>query len=77
MKLLRQLPIVVLKGCPYVGASLYCLCVFSGFGGRAGFDVNTSHVFAQGVPAAMALVGGGTGDGRVEPGVRPVLPSAQ
>ena len=47
------------------------------FGRSTGFDVNTSHVFAQGVPAAMALVGGGTGDGRVEPGARPVLPCAQ
>ena len=47
------------------------------FGRRVGFDVNASHVFAQGVLAAMALVVGGAGVGRAEPGVRPVLPSAQ
>ena len=44
---------------------------------RAGFDVNTSHVFAQRVLAAMALVVGGAGVGRAEPGVRPVLLFAQ
>lgn len=32
----------------------------SGFGGRAGFDVNTSHIFPQNVLATM--VGGGPGD---------------
>ena len=33
----------------YVGASLYRPCVPSAFGGRAGFDVDASHIFPQGV----------------------------
>ena len=39
---------VILKGCSYAEVSLYSLCVPSGFGGRAGFEVNTSQVFPQG-----------------------------
>ena len=66
MKLLRQLPIVVLKGCPCVGTSPYCLCVLSGFGGRAGFDVNTSHACLQAVLAVITLVAGGSGEGGAE-----------
>ena len=31
--------------------------------GRAGSDVSRSHVFPQGVLAAITLVGGGAGDG--------------
>ena len=38
------------------------LQVTSVFGGRAGFDVNTSHVFAQGVLVPITFVGGGAGD---------------
>ena len=37
---MKQLPIPVLKACPCVGASLYSLCVLSGFGGRAGSEVS-------------------------------------
>ena len=59
---MKQLPIVVLKGCPYERATLYSLCVLSGFDGRAGFDVNSS-LFPQGVLAAITLVGGRAGDG--------------
>ena len=58
---MKQLLIEVLKACPYVGALLYNLCVPSGFGGRARFDVHTSHVFPQGAVAAITLVGGGAG----------------
>ena len=46
-----------------MGPSLFSLCVPSVFGGRAGFDVNTSHVFPQSVLAAITLEGGGAGDG--------------
>ncbi|KAJ8781338.1 hypothetical protein J1605_011322 [Eschrichtius robustus] len=46
----KQLPIVVLKG----QASL---CVPSAFGGRAGFGVETSHIFPQDVLVAISLVG--------------------
>ena len=53
---------VVLKWDPYVGASLDSLCVPIGFGGTAGFELNTSNVFSQGVLAAVTLVRGGAGD---------------
>lgn len=42
---MKWLPTV--KGCPYVGVSIYSLHVPSGFGGRAGYDVVTSYVFPQ------------------------------
>ena len=45
-----------------MGASQYSLYVPSGFGGRAGFDVKTSHIFPHSVLAAITLVGGGAGD---------------
>ena len=72
---MKQLPILVLKGCPFVGASLYSLRVPSGFGGRAGSDVNMSLIFPQGVLAAIILVRGGAGGGgakaraKCEPGL--------
>ena len=53
----------VLKEYPYVGVLVYSLSVPSGFGGRAGFDMNTSHVFSQSGLAAITLVGGGAGVG--------------
>ena len=56
---MKQLPIVVLKGCPYVGVPLCKVCVPSAFGGRAGFDMDASHLFPQGVLAAITLLGGG------------------
>ena len=34
----------------------------SGFGGRGGSDVNTSHVFPQGILVAISLIGSGEGD---------------
>lgn len=40
---------MVLKGCFYVAVSLCTLYVPSGFGLRAGSDVDTSHVFLHGV----------------------------
>ena len=36
--------------------------MFNAFGGRAGFDVDASHVFPQNVLAAITLVSGGAGD---------------
>ena len=63
MKLGETVTIAVLKLCPYVSVSLFSLCVPSDFGRRAGFDMNTSHVFPQGVLAAVTLVGGRAGDG--------------
>ena len=59
-----------LKGSPYVGVSLYSLHVPSHFGGRAGFDINTGHVFPQLALAAVTLVGGGTGEGGARAGAR-------
>ena len=56
-------------------ASLHCLHLPSGFGGRAGSDVSTSHLFPQGVLAVITLVVDGAGDGgararaRYEPGL--------
>ena len=35
----------------------------SAFNGRAGFDVDASHIFPQGVLAAVTLVGPVAGDG--------------
>ena len=46
---------MVLKRYPNVGVTLYRL---RAVGGRAGFDMD-SHVFPQGVLAAIALVGCG------------------
>ena len=40
---------------------LYGLCMPSGFGGRPGSEVGMSHVFPQGVLAAITLVRGGDG----------------
>lgn len=48
-----------------MGASLYSLCVSCGFGGRVGFDVNVSHVFAV-LLAAIILVGGEVGEGGIQ-----------
>lgn len=63
---MEQLPIAVLKGCPCVGVSLCSLHVPSGFGRRAGFDVNKSRIFPQSVLVAIVLVGSGAGDGGAE-----------
>ena len=43
--------------------SLYSLHLLSGFGVRAGFDMNTSHMFPQVMLAAINLVGSGARDG--------------
>lgn len=54
---------MVLKACFYVGASLFRLCVSSVFGVRAVFDMDTSHVFPQGVLAVIPLLGNMVGAG--------------
>jgi hypothetical protein len=41
----------------------YSLLVPSGFGGRAGFDINIGHLFLQGELPAVTLAAGGTGVG--------------
>lgn len=69
MNLSEQL-LLVWKECPYMGASLCRLCVPSAFGGRAGFDVDTSHIFPQGVLTAITLLGGVAGDGRASTGCK-------
>ena len=46
---------------PYVGACLFSLRVPGGFGERAEFGVNTSHVSPYDVPSALTLVGHGAG----------------
>ena len=53
---------VVLKRFPHVGLSLYILHVPTAFGGRAGFDLNISHVFPQSVQAAITLLVCGAGE---------------
>ena len=52
---------MVWKGCSYVGASLCRLYMPSVFHGRDGFDVDTSHVFPQGVFTAITLIEGVAG----------------
>ena len=52
-----------------MGACLYYLYVPSAFGRRAGFDMNTSHVFPSGVLASTDLIGRGAKDGEVGDGV--------
>ena len=47
-------------GCSMWECPLYRLHVLSAFSGRAGFNVDTSHNFPQGVLAAITLVGDGT-----------------
>ena len=42
---------------------MYRLCVPSAFGGRAGFDMDKSHVFPQGMLAAITFVWSGAEDG--------------
>ena len=56
--------------------SLYSLHVPNAFGGRPGFDKNTSHIFPQGVLVAITLVGGGAGSGGARAGAmcKPGLP---
>ena len=44
-----------LEGVFHGEACLYRLHVPSAFGGRAGFDLNISHVLPQGVLAALTL----------------------
>ena len=44
---MQQLPILVLKGCPCVEASLHSLHVPSGFGERAGSEVIMGHIFPR------------------------------
>lgn len=75
----KQLTCVILKVCPYVGASLGTLCVLSHFGKRAGFDGNMCTFFAWGMPSATTLIEGGSerkGLGQ-EPGIRQAFSSAQ
>ena len=61
MNLGETVIIMVLKVCFYVRASLCGLHVPNIFGVRAGFDVDTSHVFPQGVLATITLIWGVAG----------------
>lgn len=45
-----------------MGASLYSLDVPSDFGGRAGSEMNTYHIFPLRMLLALTLVGGEAGD---------------
>lgn len=56
------LPIPVLKGCLCIGESLDSLSVSSGFGGRAGAEVNRRYIFPEGVLTPTPLVGCGVGE---------------
>ena len=62
MKIGERVTYCSLEGVSLCGSMIYSLRVPSGFGERAEFDVNTSHVFPQGVLAAITLVGCGAGD---------------
>lgn len=44
--------------CLCVNVSLYNLCVTSGFGGKAGYEVSLSHIFPHCVLSAINLGGG-------------------
>ena len=55
---MKQLSVVVLKGCSYETMSPYRLCVPNAFGGRAGSAVHPSRVLPQSVLATTILVGG-------------------
>ena len=55
---MKQLPTAVLIHCSFVGVSLCRLHILSAFGGRTGLDVVASHVFPQGVLAAITLMRG-------------------
>ena len=57
----------LLNGCSYVRASLCRQHVPHAPGGRVGFEVEASHIFPQGVLAAITLVRGGAGDGGARP----------
>lgn len=59
---MKKLPIAVLKGCSYERASLYRLCVPNAFGGRDGLDLESNHIFPQGVLSVITLGRGGAGD---------------
>lgn len=59
---MKQLPFVVLNLCSHVEVSLYRLHVPNAFGERAGFDVDPSHVFPQGVLEAITLLGSDAGE---------------
>ena len=74
---MEKLPMVGLKRYLYMGASLYHLHGSTDFDSRAGFDLNTSHVFPQGVLSAIILLGGGVRDEGPEPGVSQGFSSAQ
>lgn len=79
MKLRETVVYGILKGCPCVGTSLHSPYLSSGFGGRAGFDMNTSRFFPQGLLAAVTLVEGWAGyrgEG-LEPTGRQCFPSVQ
>ena len=52
-----------LKRCSYGGVSLCRLHVPRAFGERAGFNVDASHVFPQGILAAITLGGSVAGGG--------------
>ena len=48
---------MVLKECFYAGASLCRLCVSNVFDVKALFDMDTSHVFPQGLLDVITLIG--------------------
>ena len=56
---MKELPVLVLEGYSDKGAFLYPLHVSIAFGGRAGFEVDESHVFPQDVLTTYILLGSG------------------
>lgn len=62
---MKQLPIAVMKGV-FMCVFLYRLHVPTTFGGRAGFDMEGSHVFPQRYTVALTLAEGGAVGGGLE-----------
>ena len=60
---MNQLPILVLKACPCVEASLPSLGVPGGFGGTAGLEASVGPISPRDALRVITLVGGGAGDG--------------
>lgn len=54
---------LVLRWCPCVGVSLCSLSVHSGFGRKAGSEINMGHIFPQCVLPVITLVRDEAGNG--------------
>lgn len=60
----------ILKGASLYGSIPIQMACANAFGRKAGFDMDSSHIFHQGVLAAISLVVGGAGDKAARAGTR-------